>query len=202
MLKRLFDLIISVSTLLVLSPILALVATLVCFQVGKPVFFAQKRPGLRGEPFYMFKFRTMTDAVDDEGNLLPDTERITALGSFLRSTSLDELPELWNVVKGDMSLIGPRPLLFEYLDYYTEEEVRRHHVLPGITGLAQVNGRNNASWNDRLALDVEYVDNQSLWLDLKILAKTVKQVLSKSDVVVVPSTRYQKLSDERRGNND
>ncbi|GGI96882.1 hypothetical protein GCM10009083_11940 [Halopseudomonas pertucinogena] len=147
----------------------------------------------------MIKFRTMRNAYDTGGELLSDSERVTTFGRLLRSTSLDELPELWNVLKGDMSLVGPRPLLMEYLEYYTDEEMLRHAVRPGITGLAQVSGRNSTSWNDRLAIDVEYVRTRSIWLDIKIIFKTIYQVFKREGVVVVPSEIYQKLSDERRG---
>jgi|SRR5690554_5084696 len=199
MLKRLFDIVGSVLGLLVLFPVILVVALLVKLKLGSPVFFRQIRPGLHGEPFQMIKFRTMRDAYDENGKPLPDLERITPFGRFLRSSSLDELPELWNVLKGDMSLVGPRPLLMEYLDYYTEEEMLRHTVRPGVTGLAQVMGRNVTTWNARLAYDVEYVKTQSLWLDIKIIFKTIRQVFRREGVVVVPSSVYQKLSEERAG---
>lgn len=198
MLKRLFDILASFFGLLLLSPVILIVAWQVRRKLGSPVFFRQTRPGLHGKPFEMVKFRTMRDAFDENGKPLPDSERITPFGRFLRSTSLDELPELWNVLKGDMSVVGPRPLLMEYMDYYTEEEMLRHTVRPGVTGLAQVSGRNATTWNDRLAYDVQYVKTRTLWLDIKIIFKTIYQVFKRDGVVVVPSEVYQKLSDERR----
>ena len=198
MLKRIFDILAAAFGLLLLSPVILIVAWQVSRKLGSPVFFRQTRPGLHGKPFEMMKFRTMRDAFDENGKPLPDSERITPFGRFLRSTSLDELPELWNVLKGDMSVVGPRPLLMEYMDYYTEEEMLRHTVRPGVTGLAQVTGRNATTWNDRLAYDVQYVKTQTLWLDIKIIFKTICQVFKREGVVVVPSEVYQKLSDERR----
>lgn len=198
MLKRLFDILASAFGLLLLSPVILIVAWQVSRKLGSPVFFRQTRPGLNGKPFEMVKFRTMRDAFDENGKPLPDSERISPFGRFLRSTSLDELPELWNVLKGDMSVVGPRPLLMEYMDYYTEEEMLRHTVRPGVTGLAQVTGRNATTWNARLAYDVQYVKTQTLWLDIKIIFKTIYQVFKREGVVVVPSEVYQKLSDERR----
>ena len=182
MLKRLIDITASGAALTVLSPVLAVTAYKVKKNLGSPVLFKQTRPGLDGKPFEMIKFRTMKDATDKDGNPLPDSERLTPFGQKLRSTSLDELPELWNVLKGDMSLVGPRPLLMEYLPLYNSEQARRHNVRPGVTGYAQVNGRNAISWEQKFALDTWYVDNQSLWLDFKILAKTVKQVLIKDGI--------------------
>lgn len=182
MLKRLIDITASGAALTVLSPVLAVTAYKVKKNLGSPVLFKQTRPGLNGKPFEMIKFRTMKDATDKDGNLLPDSERLTPFGQKLRSTSLDELPELWNVLKGDMSLVGPRPLLMEYLPLYNSEQARRHNVRPGVTGYAQVNGRNAISWEQKFELDTWYVDNQSLWLDFKILAKTVKQVLIKDGI--------------------
>lgn len=182
MLKRLIDITASSVALVALSPVLAVTAYKVKKDLGSPVLFKQTRPGLNGKPFEMIKFRTMKDATDKDGNLLPDSERLTPFGQKLRSTSLDELPELWNVLKGDMSLVGPRPLLMEYLPLYNSEQARRHNVRPGVTGYAQVNGRNAISWEQKFALDTWYVDNQSLWLDFKILAKTVKQVLIKDGI--------------------
>ena len=182
MLKRLIDITASGAALTVLSPVLAVTAYKVKKNLGSPVLFKQTRPGLNGKPFEMIKFRTMKDATDKDGNLLPDSERLTPFGQKLRSTSLDELPELWNVLKGDMSLVGPRPLLMEYLPLYNSEQARRHNVRPGVTGYAQVNGRNAISWEQKFALDTWYVDNQSLWLDFKILVKTVKQVLIKDGI--------------------
>ncbi|WP_226595712.1 sugar transferase [Marinobacter nauticus] len=182
MTKRAFDLIVSVSALFALLPVLLMTAILVRIKLGSPIFFRQTRPGRDGKPFKMVKFRTMLDAVDKQGNPLPDQLRMTSFGTFLRATSLDELPELWNVIKGDMSLVGPRPLLMEYLSLYSEEQFRRHNVRPGVTGWAQVNGRNAISWEDKFKLDVWYVDNQSIWLDLKILFLTVKKVLVRDGI--------------------
>lgn len=182
MLKRIFDVVASGSALLVLSPVLLGVAYLVRKNLGSPVLFAQVRPGLNGKPFKMVKFRTMRDALDAQGNALPDDQRLTPFGQFLRSASLDELPELWNVLKGDMSLVGPRPLLMEYLPLYSPEQARRHEAKPGVTGWAQINGRNAISWEDKFKLDVWYVDNQSLWLDIRILLLTVKKVVVRDGI--------------------
>lgn len=182
MVKRSVDIVSAFMGLLVLAPVLTLIAWGVRRKLGSPVFFRQLRPGLHGKPFLLVKFRTMLDAFDKSGNQLPDAQRITPFGRFLRSTSLDELPELWNVLRGDMSLVGPRPLLMEYLPLYTPEQARRHEVRPGITGWAQVNGRNTLSWEEKFRLDVWYVDNQSLWLDLKILCLTVKRVLCRDGI--------------------
>ena len=182
MLKRIFDILASAFGLLLLSPVILIVAWQVSRKLGSPVFFRQTRPGLHGKPFEMVKFRTMLDAQDENGNPLPDSERMTPFGRFLRSTSLDELPELWNVLKGDMSLVGPRPLLMEYLPLYSKEQYRRHEARPGVTGWAQVNGRNAISWEDKFRLDVWYVGNQSLWLDVKILFLTVKKVLVRDGI--------------------
>ena len=180
--KRLLDFIAALLGLIVLAiPLLVLVA-LVRRRLGSPAFFRQVRPGLHGRPFQMVKFRTMTDARGPDGALLPDADRLTPFGRFLRSTSLDELPELWNVLRGDMSLVGPRPLLMEYLPLYTPEQARRHAVRPGITGWAQVNGRNALSWEEKFALDVWYVDHQSLWLDIRILWMTAVKVLRRQDI--------------------
>ena len=184
--KRLFDLALVMVALPVLAPVLFVVALLVRRKLGTPVLFRQERPGLGGKPFILLKFRTMTDARDDTGELLPDEERIHPFGQMLRRTSLDELPELLNVLKGEMSLVGPRPLLMRYLPRYTAEQYRRHDVLPGITGLAQVNGRNNLSWDDKFAIDVQYVHQWSLWLDIKVLLLTVRAVLG-ADGVSAPS---------------
>jgi len=181
-LKRFFDIIASALGLIILSPIIAIVAWQIKRKLGSPVLFRQTRPGKDGKPFEMIKFRTMRDAVDANGNPLPDEERMTPFGSFLRSTSLDELPELWNVLKGDMSLVGPRPLLMEYLPLYSAEQYRRHEVRPGVTGWAQINGRNAISWEDKFKLDVWYVDNQSFWLDVKILFLTVKKVVVRDGI--------------------
>lgn len=182
MLKRLLDIVIASSALVLLSPVYALVAYKVKKNLGSPVLFRQLRPGLHGKPFEMVKFRTMKDALDAQGNPLPDSERLTSFGKMLRATSLDEMPELWNVIKGDMSIVGPRPLLMEYLPLYNREQAKRHHVRPGITGHAQVNGRNAISWEKKFELDTWYVENQSLWLDFKIMLKTVKKVIAKDDI--------------------
>ena len=182
MLKRAFDIAASASALVVLSPVLAITAYKVKKELGSPVLFRQTRPGLHGKPFEMIKFRTMKDATDKEGNALPDSERLTDFGKKLRASSLDELPELWNVLKGDMSLVGPRPLLMEYLPLYNAEQAKRHNVRPGVTGYAQVNGRNSLSWEDKFKLDTWYVEHQSLWLDMKILLKTVKKVIIKDGI--------------------
>ncbi|MDY0050174.1 MAG: sugar transferase [Halothiobacillaceae bacterium] len=182
MFKRLFDLSVAVVAIFFLWPVLLVIAILVRVRLGAPVFFRQVRPGLHGKSFEMVKFRTMLDARDAQGNLLPDAERMTRLGRFLRSSSLDELPELWNVLKGEMSLVGPRPLLMEYLPLYSDEQRRRHEVRPGITGWAQVNGRNALSWDEKFKLDVWYVDNQSFWLDVKIIFLTVKKVLVRDGI--------------------
>ena len=181
-LKRALDLVGATLGLALLSPLMLLVALLIHLTMGPPVLFRQVRPGLHGKPFVMYKFRTMLDLRDEQGNLLPDEKRLTPLGRFLRSTSLDELPELFNVLKGDMSLVGPRPLLMEYLDRYTPEQFRRHEVKPGITGWAQVNGRNALTWEEKFKLDVWYVDNWNLWLDLKILWLTLIKVLRREGI--------------------
>lgn len=182
MIKRAFDIVAAGGALLVLAPVIGFVAWQISRKMGSPVFFRQVRPGLNGELFEMIKFRTMRDAIDASGNPLPDSERLTPFGQFLRSSSLDELPELWNVLKGDMSLVGPRPLLMEYLPLYSPEQARRHEVRPGVTGWAQVNGRNTLSWEDKFKLDVWYVDNRSLWLDIKVLFLTVKKVLVRDGI--------------------
>lgn len=180
--KRLFDLVVSLLLLILLSPILLLIALLIWITQGSPVIFRQQRPGYLGKPFICYKFRTMSDRRDQNGHLLPDEQRLTRLGKFLRSTSLDELPELFNVLRGEMSLVGPRPLLMQYLERYTPEQARRHEMLPGITGWAQVNGRNALSWEEKFRLDVWYVDHWSFWLDLKILALTVIKVLRREGI--------------------
>ncbi len=182
MIKRFFDIMASVLGLLILAPVVAILAWQIHKKLGSPVFFRQIRPGLHGKSFQMVKFRTMRDALDSDGKPLPDSERMTPFGSFLRAASLDELPELWNVLKGDMSLVGPRPLLMEYLPLYSAEQARRHEVRPGVTGWAQINGRNALSWEDKFRLDVWYVDNHSFWLDLKILALTVKKVFVREGI--------------------
>lgn len=180
--KRVFDFVLTICGLLLLSPFILLLMLLVRFSLGAPIFFTQVRPGLNGKPFRMVKFRTMTDARGTNGQLLPDADRLTDFGRFLRSASLDELPELWNVLKGEMGLVGPRPLLMEYLPLYSAEQARRHEVRPGITGWAQVNGRNAISWEEKFKLDVWYVDNRSLWLDFKILWLTVWRVVRRSGI--------------------
>ena len=182
MLKRLFDIVVSGIALVILSPMLMLTVLLIRNRLGSPVLFRQVRPGMGGRPFEMMKFRTMSNAVDDHGNLLPDVDRLTRFGAFMRATSIDELPELWNVLRGDMSIVGPRPLLMEYLPLYSAEQRRRHNVRPGITGWAQINGRNCISWNEKFALDVWYVDNKSFWLDVKIILLTVVAVVRRRDV--------------------
>lgn len=182
MIKRLFDIVGATTALVVLSPVYAATAYKVSKNLGAPVLFRQIRPGLYGKPFEMIKFRSMKDDIDADGNPLEDGARLTSFGKALRNTSLDELPELWNVIKGDMSLVGPRPLLMEYLPLYNDEQARRHDVRPGITGYAQINGRNAIGWDERFALDTWYVDNQSLWLDIKILFKTVKKVIIKDGI--------------------
>ena len=182
MMKRLFDIVISALLLILLSPVFLVLSILVRLTLGPPVLFRQVRPGFRGRPFTMYKFRTMTNERDEQGRLLPDEQRLTRLGRFLRSTSLDELPELFNVLKGDMSLVGPRPLLMEYLPLYTAEQARRHEVRPGITGWAQVNGRNAISWEEKFKLDVWYVDNWSFWLDIRILLMTLWKVIIREGI--------------------
>ncbi len=180
--KRLFDLCLTILALITLSPVFVLTALLVRLKLGTPVLFRQQRPGLHGRPFTVLKFRTMIDARDGQGHLLPDDERLTTFGRFLRSSSLDELPELINVLKGEMSLVGPRPLLMQYLARYTPEQRRRHAVRPGITGWAQVNGRNTLSWEAKFSLDLWYVDHQSLRLDLQIILRTIGKVVRRADI--------------------
>lgn len=180
--KRLFDLVLTIPGLVLISPFLLIIAILVRIVHGKPVLFRQLRPGYRGQPFYVYKFRTMTEASDEQGNLLPDTHRLTRLGRFLRTTSLDELPELFHVLSGKMSLVGPRPLLMQYLERYTPEQRRRHEVLPGITGWAQVHGRNTLTWEDKFRFDVWYVDHWSLGLDIRILMMTLRVWLKREGI--------------------
>lgn len=180
--KRTFDIIISLMALTLLFPVILFIRYKVAINLGKPVLFKQKRPGLYGNTFEMLKFRSMRDAKDAQGTPLPDSQRLTPFGCKLRNSSLDELPGLWSVLKGDMSLVGPRPLLVEYLPLYSKEQARRHLVKPGITGWAQVNGRNAISWQEKFELDVWYVDNQSFWLDLKIILLTIKKVFSQADI--------------------
>jgi len=180
--KRLFDLVLTVPALVILSPVLVVLAIFVRLKLGSPILFRQIRPGLNERPFNILKFRTMTDARGADGVLLPDSVRLTRFGRFLRATSLDELPELFNVLKGDMSLIGPRPLLMQYLERYTQEQARRHEVRPGITGWAQVNGRNAITWEEKFNLDVWYVDNQSFWLDIKIIFLTIFKIFKREGI--------------------
>jgi lipopolysaccharide/colanic/teichoic acid biosynthesis glycosyltransferase len=186
--KRFFDLLATVPAVIVLLPLFVVIAFMVRVRLGSPVVFRQERPGLHERTFAILKFRTMTDVRDEDGCLLPDAQRLTRLGAFLRKTSMDELPELFNVLKGDMSLVGPRPLLTGYLPYYTERERLRHQVRPGITGLSQVSGRNYLQWDERLEMDAWYVENVSLGLDLKIIFKTIHEVLRTKDVAVLPGT--------------
>jgi sugar transferase EpsL len=180
--KRFLDIIISLCSLAIASPILITVALLIWLTIGSPVIFRQMRPGLNGMPFQMYKFRTMSDAKDPSGHLLPDAQRLTFVGKLLRSTSVDELPELWNVLKGDMSLVGPRPLLMEYLPLYTSEQARRHEVRPGVTGWAQINGRNELGWDEKFTLDVWYVDHGNFWLDLRIMCLTVVKIFKREGI--------------------
>ena len=180
--RRALDLVGAVIGLVLSCPLMLVIAATIRLSMGSPVLFCQQRTGLHGKPFVLLKFRTMTNARDTQGHLLPDEQRLTRLGRFLRSTSLDELPELLNVLKGEMSLVGPRPLLMEYLDRYTPEQMRRHEVKPGITGWVQVNGRNDLTWKHKFALDLWYVDHQSLWLDLKIIALTLRKVLEREGI--------------------
>lgn len=180
--KRLFDIVAALLAVIVLSPILVVISCLIALRIGRPVIFRQQRPGRAGKAFTIYKFRTMTNAVDESGNLLPDEQRLLPLGLFLRKASLDELPELFNVLRGDMSLVGPRPLLLVYLPLYTAQQYRRHEIRPGLTGWAQVNGRNAISWTEKFELDVWYVDNQSLWLDVKILFMTVLSVFRREGI--------------------
>ena len=192
--KRLFDVLVAALSLVVFALPMLVLAGVVRSRLGSPVLFQQVRPGRYGRPFKMVKFRTMRDAIDADGNPLPDSERMTPFGSLLRSSSLDELPELWNVLKGDMSLVGPRPLLMEYLPLYTMDQARRHEVRPGVTGWAQINGRNAISWEDKFELDVWYVDNQSFWLDLKILLLTVKKVFVREGISGTGEVTMSKFS--------
>lgn len=182
MLKRTFDIIASLFLLLALSPLIAVLACFIRYQLGGPLFFRQDRSGKEGKPFAILKFRTMLDTVDPQGNLLSDAERLTPLGTFLRAVSLDELPELWNVLKGEMSLVGPRPFIAEYSSLYSPEQARRLNIHPGITGWAQINGRNGISWEEKFKLDLWYIDHQSFWLDIKILSLTALKVISRSGV--------------------
>lgn len=182
MIKRCLDFIIASTALILLSPLYFFVAYKVKKNLGSPVLFRQVRPGLNGKPFEMIKFRSMKDAIDEYGNQLPDSKRLTPFGKMLRSTSLDEMPELWNVIKGDMSVVGPRPLLMEYIPLYNQDQAKRQHVRPGMTGWAQINGRNAISWEEKFKLDTWYVENQSVWLDFKIMLLTVKKVLIRDGI--------------------
>lgn len=195
--KRVFDGAIALAAGLLLSPVIAVLAMAIALRLGRPIVFRQRRPGLGGRVFEIVKFRTMTDARDAAGNLLPDSVRLTPFGRFLRGSSLDELPELWNVLKGEMSLVGPRPLLVEYLPYYTPEEARRHEVRPGITGWAQINGRNALSWDEKFKLDLEYVERFSLGFDLKILALTVLKVFKREGIAAKGHATMPSLVEER-----
>ena len=197
-LKRPMDFILSLMAIIVLSPVLIIVGVLVRVKLGSPILFKQKRPGLNEKIFTMYKFRTMTDEKDENGELLPDSVRLTSFGRMLRSTSLDELPELFNILKGDMSIVGPRPLLERYLPYYTGYERNRHSVRPGLTGLSQVNGRNLLEWNKRLSLDVEYAQNISLFIDIRIVFLTIKKVITKQDVAVGNQHIIASLDIERK----
>jgi lipopolysaccharide/colanic/teichoic acid biosynthesis glycosyltransferase len=192
--KRMLDILISASALLFLAIPLLFIAFLIRSKLGSPVLFRQIRPGKNGKPFQMIKFRSMTDDRGSDGRLLPDSERLPPFGQLLRSTSLDELPELWNVLKGDMSLVGPRPLLIEYLPLYSPDQARRHEVRPGITGWAQVNGRNAISWQEKFALDIWYVDNQSLWLDMRVLWLTVRKVLIRDGISAAGEVTVSKFT--------
>jgi lipopolysaccharide/colanic/teichoic acid biosynthesis glycosyltransferase len=199
--KRLFDLLLVVPMLILLSPLLVLVALTVRVFMGTPVLFRHERPGLQGRTFTVLKYRTMSEAVDEKGNLLPDRDRLTPIGKLIRKLSLDELPQLWNVVRGDMSLVGPRPLFTAYLPYYSQREQKRHLVRPGITGLAQVSGRNKVDWDSRLELDVQYIENLSFKLDMSTLFKTFFQLIRSKDVLVTPGTAVEPLNvvRERQG---
>lgn len=199
-LKRPMDFILSLMAIIVLSPVLIIVGVLVRVKLGSPVLFKQKRPGLNEKIFIMYKFRTMTDEKDKNGELLPDSVRLTRFGRFLRSTSLDELPELFNILKGDMSIVGPRPLLERYLPYYTDTEKLRHTVRPGLSGLAQINGRNNLDWDSRLGLDVEYVQDITFSLDLNIILKTFLKAIKREDITIVDQATLKDLHVERSEN--
>lgn len=202
MLKRLLDIVIASTALIILSPLYVFVAYKVKKNLGSPVLFRQVRPGLNGKPFEMIKFRTMKDALDANGQPLPDSERLTPFGKMLRATSLDEMPELWNVIKGDMSVVGPRPLLMEYLPLYNQEQAKRHLVRPGMTGHAQVNGRNAISWEEKFKLDTWYVENRSTLLDFKIMFKTVHKVLAKDDISAEGEATMTKFTGTPDAKND
>ena len=198
LIKRTFDILGAATGLIVFSPVLIVISLLIRREMGSPVLYRQTRPGRCGKPFQMIKFRTMRNAIGAEGCSLSDGERLTKLGRFLRSSSLDELPELWNVLKGDMSLVGPRPLLMEYLPLYSKEQARRHEVRPGVSGWAQVNGRNAISWEEKFALDVWYVDNRSLWLDLKIIGLTIRKVVKREGISAAGEATMPKFEGEKR----
>ncbi|MDQ0482526.1 sugar transferase [Guptibacillus hwajinpoensis] len=196
--KRVIDLVLSALFLLILSPIVVMTCVLIRFKLGSPIIFKQERIGYKEKLFIVYKLRTMSDARDEKGQLLPDSIRLTRLGKVIRKLSIDEIPQLVNVLKGDMSIVGPRPLLVKYLPYYTERERMRHQVKPGITGLAQITGRNILKWDERFAIDVEYVENQSIWLDMKIMILTVVKVVRKEDIVDVPGDHLQDFDIERQ----
>lgn len=194
MIKRMLDIVVAITLLIVLFPIGAIITCLIKWQLGNPIFFVQKRPGLKGEPFYLYKFRTMSHITDADGELLEDAKRLTTFGRLLRNTSLDELPQLWNVVRGELSIVGPRPLLMEYLPLYSTEQMRRHDVKPGITGWAQVNGRNQLTWEEKFDFDLWYVDHASFWLDLKIIGMTLLKVIKRDGINQssnLPMERFQ-----------
>ncbi|MGD9554541.1 MAG: undecaprenyl phosphate N,N'-diacetylbacillosamine 1-phosphate transferase [Arcobacteraceae bacterium] len=194
MIKNLFDKIVALLLIVLFSPIYIIISLLILMKMGSPIFFRQKRPGYKEKIFSIYKFRTMTNETDENGNLLPDEQRLVGIGKFIRSTSLDELPQLFNVLKGEMSFVGPRPLLIEYLPLYNEKQKRRHDVKPGITGWAQVNGRNAISWDQKFEYDVWYVDNQSFWLDMKILWMTFLKVIKRSDISSNSSATMEKFT--------
>ncbi len=196
--KRILDISLTILAILISSPLFLIVATLVAINFGTPIIFRQQRPGYKGKPFWVYKFRTMTNTLDSQDNLLPDSQRITRLGKFLRSYSLDELPELFNILRGEMSLVGPRPLLMQYLERYSPEQARRHDVLPGMTGWAQINGRNALTWKDKFILDVWYVDHWSFWLDIKIILLTSGKVLRREGI----NQPGQVTAEEFIGNHD
>lgn len=196
--KRGFDICASAVALIIFSPVIAVVAVMVLATMGRPIFFRQIRPGLRGKPFEILKFRSMKNATDASGKPLSDAQRLTKFGDIMRSYSLDELPQLINILKGDMSVVGPRPLLYDFFPYYTVREMRRHEIKPGVTGPAQINGRNNLNWDDRLGMDVDYVDNWSLWLDIKIIMKTVMVVLKRDGVKTDGYATFLRFDDYRK----
>jgi|CXWL01.1.fsa_nt_gi lipopolysaccharide/colanic/teichoic acid biosynthesis glycosyltransferase len=200
--KRGFDICVATLALIVFSPVIAVVSLMVMVTMGRPIFFRQIRPGLDGKPFEIIKFRSMMDETDAKGNPLSDEQRLTKFGDMIRDYSLDELPQLINILKGDMSIVGSRPLLYDFFPYYTTQEMRRHEMKPGVTGPAQVNGRNNLNWDDRLKMDVDYVDNWSLWIDLKIILKTILVVLKRDDVKTEGYATFLRLDDYRKGMNE